>query len=155
MNQRLVEKYETLVVEIGNAYLNNMELELGKKYNNNSHEIDAALSDAQYAELKTKYNIENNEFADLYSEFQEMKPTKHLKKLMDAFTASGGNASVEPIYDEDTQRLRVSVRFVIKGNTLEKIEGLAPLEEIILKMNAMIQVETILSGSDPDISRVF
>ena len=113
------------------------------------------ISDAQYAELKTKYNLSNNEFADLHSEFQKMGPTKHLKKVMDAFTASGGSADIEPVYDENTQRLSVSVNFIIKGNTLETIEGLSPIEEIILKMDAMLQVDTLLSGSDPNISPSF
>lgn len=155
MDTKLLEKHEALIMEMGNIYLDNMELELGKKYKDNGYEINATLSDAQYAELKARYNLSSNEFSDLYSEFQKMKPTQHLKQVMDAFTASGGHADVEPIYDENTQRLSVSVNYLIKDKTLEKIEGLSPLEEIVMKMNAMLQVETVLSGSDPDISPSF
>ncbi|OOZ37840.1 hypothetical protein BOW51_00040 [Solemya velesiana gill symbiont] len=136
-------------------YLDNMELELGKKYKNNNYEINASLYDAQYTELKTKHNISNNEFADVYSDFQKMRPTKHLKQVMDAFTASGGHAEVEPIYDENTERLSVSINFVIKDKTLEKIEGLSPIEVIMVKMDAMLQIDAVLSGADPDISPSF
>jgi hypothetical protein len=132
-----------------------MELELGKKYKNNNHQINAGLSDAQDTELRAKHNISNNEFADLYTDFLTMKPTDHLQSVMGAFTKSGGSVDVEPIYDENNQRLSVSVNFVIEGNTLEKIEGLSPIEDLLLKMDAMRQVETVLSGSDPDISPTF
>jgi hypothetical protein len=155
VDQKLLEKHEALVVEMGNLYLDNMEIELGKKYQNNTHEVNASLTDGQYTELKSKHNIPNNEFADLYSEFQKMAPTSHLKQAMDAFTASGGNVDIEPVYDENTQRLNVSISYVIKDKTFEKIEGLTPLEDVILRMNALLQVETTLSGSDPDMSPSF
>jgi len=155
MNQELLEKYETLFIETGIVFLDNMELELGKKYKNNSHQMDARLSDAQYSELKSKHNISSNEFADFYSEFLKIKPTKHLKQVMDAFTASGGNVDIEPTYDENTQRLKISVNYSLKDNSLEKIEGLSTIEDFLVKMNAMLQVETVLSGSDPDVSPSF
>ena len=151
MSKELLEKHQDLVVELANIYLDNMELELGKKYKDNSHEINASLTDAQYTELRAKHGISNTEFADLYLAFQKMKPTEHLEKAMTAFTASGGNVDIEPHYDENTQRLNVPVKFVIKDNVLDKIEGLSPLEDVFLKMNAMIQVDTLLSGSDPDV----
>ena len=155
MTPELLEKHEPLVLEIANAYLDNMELELGKKYVNNGYQIDAGLSDAQYNELRTKYNLTSVEFAELYTEFQRMKPTTHMKKALDAFTASGGNVEIEPDYDESTQRLGVQIRFVIKDQSLNKIEGLSPVEDVILKMNAMLQIDTVLSGSDPDVSPSF
>lgn len=155
MDQELLEKYESLVVEMGNAYLDNMELELGKKYKNNKYEIYAGLTDAQFLELKKKHNIPDNEFADVYSEFLKLKPTSHLNKLMDAFYASGGNVDIEPSYDENTQRLHISIHFVIKDNTLEKIEGLSAIEDILMKMNAMLQVDAVLSDSEPGDSPAF
>ncbi|MET0049218.1 MAG: hypothetical protein ABW066_15680 [Sedimenticola sp.] len=155
MSQTLLEQHEDLVVEIANVYLDNMALELGKKYKNNEHQVSATLSNEQYLALKAKHDISNTEFADIYTEFQKMKPTQHLKQVMDAFTASGGHAEVEPVYDEEAQRLDVAVNFVIKDKTLDKMEGLTPIEEIIVKMDAMIQVDTVLSGADPDISPTF
>ena len=156
MDQELLEKYESLVVDMGNAYLNNLELELGKKYKNNEHEIYAGLTDPQYVELKEKHsNIPDNDLAEVYSEFLKLKPTSHLKKILDAFHASGGNVDIEPSYDEASQRLHIAVQFVIKGNTLEKIEGMSPIEDILVKMNAMLQVDAVLSGADPDISPTF
>ena len=155
MSQTLLEKHETLVVEMGKVCLDNMQSELGKKYKDSSHAINPGLSDDQYFELRTKYDIPNNEFYDLYSEFQKMKPGEHLQQLMEAFAASGGSVDVEPVYDEETQRLNVSVHFVIKDRSLDRIEGLSPVEENILKMNAMLQVDTALSGSDPNTSPAF
>ena len=155
MRQELIEKHENLFVDIANVYLDNMELELGKKYKNNDYEINAGLTDDQYTDLKTKHNLSNAEFADLYSEFQKMKPTKHLKKAMDAFTASGGSVEIEPHYEETSQRLSVPIKFLIKDRTLNKIEGLSPIEDVVLRMNAMFQVDTVLSGSDPDVSLSF
>ena len=155
MRPEILEKHEILVVEIATVYLDNMELELGRKYKNNSYEVDASLTDDQYAVLKSKHDLSDMEFADLYSEFQKMKPTKHLKKAMDAFTASGGSIEVEPHYEESTQRLSVPIRFVIKDRSLDKIEGLSVIEDIVLKMDAMFQVNTVLSGSDPTVSPSF
>jgi|GEM_PF-2175351 len=155
MNQELLEKHESLLVELSHVYLDNMELELGKKYINRDHQIDARLSDPQYTDLKSKHNLSGNEFAEVYFEFLKLQPTKHLKQVMDAFTASGGNVDIEPVYDEHTQRLSVSVSFIVKDSRLEKIEGLSSVEDFFVKLNAMIQVETVLSGSDPDVSPTF
>lgn len=155
MNLELLEENESLVVEMGNAYLNNFEFELGKKYKNNDHDIYPGLTAAQFMELKTNHNIPDNELNEIYTEFLKLEPTSHLKKLLDAFHASGGNIDIEPSYDENTQRLHISVHFVIKDNTLEKIEGLSPIEDILVKMNAMLQVDATLSGSDPNISPTF
>jgi hypothetical protein len=132
-----------------------MEVELGRKYKNKSHEVNASLSDPQQRDLKEKYNISSNEFAELYLDFTRMEPTGHLKSAMDAFTASGGNVDIEPAYDEESGRLKVAVKFVIKDQVLDKIEGLSELEDIFLKVNAMIQVETVLDGSDPSVSPSF
>ena len=155
MSEDLLEKHEALVVEMASLYLDNMEQELGKKYMNNDYEINPSLSDSQYVGLREKHGISSAEFADLYLEFQRMKPSKHLKSAMDAFTASGGNVDIEPHYNEDTQKLSVSVKFVIKDNALDKIEGLSAIEDINLRMSAMLQVDTLLSGSDPDLAPEF
>ena len=148
MAQTLLEKYEDLVVEIAEKYLDNMEVELGRKYKDNSHEVNASLSDRQQIDLKEKYNVSSNEFAELYMDFTKMGPSDHLKSAMDAFTASGGNVEIEPVYDEESGRLKVAVHFVIKDRTLDKIEGLSELEAIFMKVNAMIQIETVLNDSD-------
>ncbi|MCG8003967.1 MAG: hypothetical protein N0C81_20030 [Candidatus Thiodiazotropha lotti] len=155
MTNLLVEQHDELVVEMAKFYLENMEKELGKKYVDNSHEVNASLSDSQYSELKGKYDITDFEFADLYNEFQKMKPTKHLKSTLDAFAASGGNVDIEPVFDEKEQKLNISISFSIKDQTYETIEGLSALEEIILKMNAMIQIDNVLSGADPDVEPTF
>ena len=155
MSQTLLEKHEAVVVEMAHAYLDNMELELAKKYKNNDYQVSTGIPDAKYDELKAVHNIQNQEFADLYHEFQTMKPTTHLRRVMSAFTASGGSVDVEPVYEDETQRLKVSVNFVIGDKTLDKIEGLSPIEGLLLKMDAMIQIDTVLSGSDPDISLSF
>ncbi|MEW8506098.1 MAG: hypothetical protein AB2598_05300 [Candidatus Thiodiazotropha sp.] len=155
MSQELLENNQEVVIEIARMYLDNMELELGKKYINNNHEIDASLSDAQYTELSTKHNMSVADFAELYAQFQGMKPSKHLKQTMDAYTASGGNVDIEPYFDDNSQRLHVSINFTIKEKTFDKIEGLSPLEDIMLKMNAMLQIDTVLSGSNPDIPHTF
>ena len=155
MDQEFLEKNESLVVEMGKAYLDKMEIELGKKYKNNEHNVYPGLTAAQFMELKANHKISNSKLNEIYAEFLKLKPTSHLKKLLDAFHASGGNVDIEPSYDENTQRLHISVQFVIKGNMLETIEGLSPLEDILVKMNAMIQIDAVLSGSDPDISPTF
>ncbi len=148
MDQEFLEKYEPIIVEMGNTYLDNMELELGKKYKNKEHEIYPGLTAAQFMELKTNHNLPDNELNEIYTEFLKLKPTSHLNNLMDAFYASGGNVDIEPSYDENTQRLHISVHFVIKDNRLEKIAGLSPIEDILMKMNAMLQVDSLLSDSD-------
>ena len=84
-----------------------------------------------------------------------MKPSSHLLSVMSAFTKSGGNVDVEPEYDDEQGRLRVSVNFVIDNQSLEQIEGLSSIENLLLKMDAMHQVETVLSGSDPDMAPSF
>lgn len=155
MSQELLEKHEPLIVEMANVYLDNMEVELAKKYKKNDHQVNAGISDAKYDELKAKYNIPNQEFADIYQAFQKMKPTTHLRRVMSAFTASGGSVDVEPTYDEDAQRLKVSVNFVIDDKALDKIEGLSPIEDLLLKMDAMLQIDTVLSGSDQDVAPSF
>lgn len=155
MSQTLLEKYEAVVVEMAHAYLDNMELELAKKYKNNDYQVQTDITNTQYSELRAKHNIPTQEFADLYHEFQRMKPSTHLRRVMSAFTASGGSVDVEPAYDEESQRLKVSVNFIIGDNTLDKIEGLSPIEDLLLKMDAMIQIDTVLSGADPDISPSF
>jgi len=155
MSQTLLEKYEDLVVEIAEKYLDNMEVELGRKYKDNSHEVNASLSDPQQIDLKEKYNVSSNEFAELYMDFTKMGPSEHLKSAMDAFTASGGNVEIEPVYDEASGRLKVAVHFVIKDQTLDKIEGLSALEAIFMKVNAMIQIETVLKDSDQGAAPAF
>ena len=155
MDQEFLEKHESLVVEMGNSYLDKMELELGKKYKNNKHEVYPGLTAAQFMKLKTDHNISDSELNEIYAEFLKLKPTSHLTKLLDAFHASGGNVDIEPSYDENTKRLHISVQFVIKDNTLERIEGLSPLEDILVKMNAILQIDAVLSGSDPDILPTF
>lgn len=155
MSEILVEKHENIVIEMAEKYLDNMALELGKKYNNRNYVVNASLSDAQYSDLKKRHNLPDSEFADLYTEFQKMKPTTHLTKALGAFTESGGNIDIDPVYDEDTYRLNVAINFSIKDAVYDKIEGLSPLEDVILKMNAMIQIESVLEDADPDIAPAF
>ena len=155
MEQDILETHETIVVEMAAAYLDNMELELGRKYKNNSYDINADLTDEQFAGLREKHGLSSEEFADLYTEFQKMKPTQHLKQAMDAFTASGGSVEVEPSYDEEGGRLSVPIKFFIKDQVLDRIEGLSPVEDFMLKMDAMLQIDTVLSGQDPDVSPSF
>lgn len=155
MSDDLLEKHEPVVVEMAKAYLDTMESELGKKYKNNNYEINAGLTDEQYLALKKKHDIPSGEFADLYVEFQRMKPTEHLRRVMGAFTASGGSVDVEPVYDEETQRMKVSVNFVIDDKVLDKIEGLSPIEDLLLRMDAMLQVDTVLSGADSTVAPTF
>jgi hypothetical protein len=155
MSLELLEEHQDLVVEIANVYLDNMEIALGKKYKNNSHEIDASLSNDQYIALSKKHDIPVQDFAELYSLFQEMKPSKHLKQTMDAFTASGGTVDIEPHYDDSSQKLHVAISFIIKDKIFDKLEGLTPLEDIMLRMNAMLQIDTVLSGSNPDMQHTF
>lgn len=150
MSQTLLEKHEPLVIEIGKLYLDNMEVELGRKYKNNEHHVNAGLSDDQSTELRYKYDLTISEFSEIYSGFIKMKPGEHLQQVLNAFVASGGNVDIEPAYDEETQRLNVTVQYVIKDNTLDNIEGLSTLENLVMKMNAMLQIENVLSGSNPD-----
>jgi hypothetical protein len=151
MSETLLEKHEDLVIELARRYLDNMELELGRKYVDNSHEINPNLTDMQHTVLKHKHKIPDKIYNDLYSEFQKMEPTMHLQKAMDAFTASGGNVEIEPGYDEETYRLRVDVKFAIKDKSLDRIHGLSEMEHLMLKLNAMFQVDTLLSGDDPTV----
>lgn len=155
MEQDILEKHEAIVVEMATAYLDNMELELGRKYKNNSYDINADLTDDQFSALRENHGLSSEEFADLYTEFQKMKPTQHLKQAMDAFTASGGSIEMEPNYDEESGRLSVPIKFFIKGQVLDRIEGLSSIEDIVLKMDAMLQIDTVLSGQDPDVSPAF
>lgn len=155
MSQTLLEKHESVVVEMAKMFLDNMEVELGRKYKDNGYEIVAGLSDEQHTEIKTKYNIPSAEFAELYNDFQAMKPTEHLIKVMSAFTASGGSVDVEPFYDEESQRLKLSVSFAIDDRTLDRIEGLSPIEDLLLRRDAMFQIDTVLSGSDPTVAPEF
>ncbi|MEJ2213473.1 MAG: hypothetical protein P8Y20_05275 [Gammaproteobacteria bacterium] len=154
MSQSLLEKHEKLVVELAKQYVDNMEVQLGKKYKNNQHEINARLSEIQQATLKDKHNISSNEFLELYSKFLNMQPTDHFNQVMEAFIRSGGNVDIEPAFDSDSQRLKVAVQFAIKETTLEKIEGLTPIEDLFLTMNAMLQVESVLNDTDEN-SRPF
>ena len=150
MGETLLEKYEPLVIEIGNQYLDNMEVELGRKYKNKEHTVNAGLNDDQSTDLRYKYDLTINEFSEIYSNFIKMKPGEHLQQVLNAFVASGGNVDIEPVYDEETQKLNVSVKYVIKDKTLDKIEGLSEVENLVMRMNAMIQIESVLSGSSPD-----
>lgn len=150
MNQELLEKHEALVLEMADLYLDNMEVELGRKYLDNKYEVNGSLSQMQYLDLKKKHRIPDMEFAEVVLEFQKMGPTEHLMNAMGAFTASGGNVDIEPSFDEHTQRLSVPVSFVIKENTLDRIEGLSQIEDMILRVDAMVQVDTLLSEADPD-----
>ena len=150
MTQTLLEKYDTLVIDIANVYLNNMAWELGIKYKDNTYHIKPRLTDRQHAELKAKHNISGTEYSKLYDEFQKMEPTEHMMRAMEAFTASGGNVDIEPHYDDKTNRLEVDVQFSIKEHSMEKIEGLSPLENVILKLNAMLQVDAMLAERNPN-----
>ena len=91
MSQSLIEKHEPVVVEMAQTYLDNMAVELGKKYKNNDYQINVDLTDEQFFAIRTKHDIPTNEYAELYAEFQKMKPAEHLRRVMGAFTASGGN----------------------------------------------------------------
>lgn len=155
MDDTLLDKHEELVIEMARTYLDNMELELGRKYKDNGHQVDATLSNDQYTALNAKHGLSNSEFADLYSEFLKMKPSLHLRQVMGAFTQSGGGVDVSPAYDEESQRMSVAVSFIINDKALDRIEGLSEIEDLLLKMEAMIQVDTLLSGADPDISPTF
>lgn len=150
MTKDILEENEAVVVQMAEVYLDNLELELGRKYRNSDYEINVGLSDSQYMELREKNVLSNAEFQDVYNEFVELKPTEHLQKAMAAFTASGGSVEIEPQYDGETERLRVPIQFIIKDRTLDKIEGLSAVEDIVLRINAMIQIETVLSNSDSD-----
>ncbi|MBF0265994.1 MAG: hypothetical protein HQL46_12045 [Gammaproteobacteria bacterium] len=152
MEQDLLETHESLVVDMGNLYLENMEHELAKKYQDRDYNIYPSLTDSQFDELKSKHNkVSEKLFMLIYAEFLDLKPTSHLNKLLDAFHASGGNVDIEPNFDEKNQKLEVSVNFVIKETTLRKIEGLSPIEDILVKMNAMIQIDTLLSDPNAEI----
>lgn len=155
MSENLLEKYEPVVIEMANYYLDNMEVELGKKYKNKDYEIHVDVTDDQYVGLMKKHEIATDEFAELYAEFQKMKPGKHLMGVMGAFTASGGGVEVEPVYDEESGRLNVSVSFIMNDKAMDRIEGLSEIEHLLLKMDAIRQINTVLSGSDPTMAPEF
>lgn len=155
MSENLLEKYEPVVVEMARAYLDTMELELAKKYKNNDYEILAGLTDDQYTEIRTKHNIPSGEFAEIYTDFQRMQPSEHLRRVMSAFTASGGSVEVEPVYDEENGRLSVAMIFIIDDKELDSIEGLSELEALLLKRDAMLQIDNVLSGTDPEAKASF
>lgn len=148
MPETLLEKHESLIVEIGQQYLANMEQELGKKYKDKEHTVNASLNEDQSTDLRYKYDLTINEFSEVYSAFIKMKPGEHLQKVLSAFVASGGNVDVEPVYDEETGRLNINVQYAIKDKSLDKIEGLSEVESLVMKMNAMIQIETAMSEAD-------
>jgi len=155
MSENLLEKHEPVVIEMAKAYLDTMELELAKKYKNNDYEILAGLTDEQYTDIRTRNNIPSGEFAEIYTDFQRMQPTEHLRRVMSAFTASGGSVEVEPVYDEDNERLSVSFVFIIDDKEMESIEGLSELESLLLRRDAMLQIDNVLSGSDPEAKAAF
>jgi hypothetical protein len=150
MSQSLIEQHEPLALEIAAAYLDNMASELGKKYKNKDHELNAALNDFQHITLRNKHRVSADEYDALYAEFQKLEPGDHLLQVMEAFTASGGNVDIGPTYDDNAEKLYVSVGFSIKDRQLEKIEGLTPMEQIFLQLNAMLQLDEFLSQRDPD-----
>lgn len=150
MNQEILEKYEPLVIEIAAMYLDNMALELGKKYKNKNYELNPTLSPTQANELKQKHNVSSRAFAELYEAFQNMQPTVHLQKALGAFTASGGNIDIVPSFDETTQKLHIAINYMIKDRMFEKIEGLSELENVFLRMNAMLQIEAVLANAESD-----
>jgi len=155
MDEEFLEQHEPLIVDLGKAYIERMEYELGKKYINKEHEIYPTLTPAQFMELKTSYNLQDNELNDIYAEFIKLKPSSHLRKILDAFHASGGNIDIEPTFNEETKRLHVLVQFVIKDTVLNKIEGLTPIEDVLLRINALLQIDQVLSGSDGDMAPSF
>lgn len=155
MTETLLEKYQPLAQEMAEIYIDNMELELGKKYINTMYDCNATLSNQQYSDLRAKHDVEHNEFADLYAEFQKMKPTQHLSMTMDAFHASGGAVDIEPAYNSSSGRVNVAVKFSMKEHQLESLEGLSKLEQNFLTMNAMLQVEKVLADADPNGAPVF
>lgn len=152
MSENLLEKHEPVVIEMARAYLESMESELGKKYKNPDYRVNVDLTDEQYFELRSKHDIPVSEFADLYTDFQKMKPSEHLRRVMGAFTASGGSVDVEPVFEDEGPRLKVAVHFVIDDKSLDKIEGLSELEDLLLRMDAMRQIDNVLSGADPTVS---
>ena len=148
-NMSLIDEHEDLALEIGAMYLDNMASELGKKYQDIDYQLNAALTEYQHITLKNKHRMPAERYEELYNEFQKMEPTRHLTQVMDAFTASGGSVDIEPVYDKDAERLNVSVAFFIKDTKLKRIEGLMPMEVVFLKLNAMLQVDDLLSRSEP------
>ena len=150
MAEKLLEKYEALVTDMANVYLNNMARELGIKYRDKSYTINPRLSEPQHTELKAKHKISSTEYSNLYSEFQKMEPTQHMQQAMEAFTASGGSVEIDPRYDEETNTLDVSLQFCIKDRTLDRIEGLSPMEHVILQVTAMQQVDGALADAPAD-----
>lgn len=151
MDQEFLDKHESLVSEMCSAFLENMEIELGKKYQDSHYQANPALSDRQYMELKNRHDIvTHNEFADIYAGVLKIEPTEHLNQVMSAFTNSGGSVEIEPAYDEASQRLRVNVLFSIKDKKIDKIQGLTSIEDFFIRMNAMLQIESVLDEESPD-----
>tara|TARA_Y100001935_G_C17308580_1_gene514086 strand:+ start:3861 stop:4328 length:468 start_codon:yes stop_codon:yes gene_type:complete len=150
MTDSILEKYEALVIDMANMYLSNMAWELGIKYKDTTYAIKPRLSDSQHTDLKSKHKISGSVFSNVYSEFQKMEPTSHLMNAMNAFSASGGNIDIEPKYDDKENKLNVTVKFSIKDKVLEKIEGLTPIEDVMLRMTAMRQIDSLLSEADPN-----
>jgi hypothetical protein len=149
MSQSLVEKHESLALEIADAYLDNLESELGKKYNDKDYQLNPALTDYQHITLRNKHRIHADEYEAVYLEFQKLKPTTHLTQVLEAFTVSGGSVDIEPVYDDGAEKLHVAVEFAINDRKLDKIEGLTPMEQIFLQLNAMLQLDDFLSRRDP------
>lgn len=150
MSESLIEKHEALALEIAAAYLDNMATELGKKYKDRDYQPNAALNEFQHITLRTRHRMRAEVYEAVYAEFQKLKPSDHLTQVLEAFTASGGNVDIEPEYDDGAEKLRVSVGFSIKDRQLEKIEGLSPMEQVFLQLNAMLQLADFLSRRDPD-----
>ena len=150
MTQSILEKHEALVLDMADMYLNNAALQLGIKYRDSLYRISPRLSDAQRSELKARYKVSGTEFAKVYEEFEKMEATEHMQRALAAFTASGGNVEIDPVYDEQRNRLDVGLQFTIKDRILDKIEGLSTLEHTILKANAILQVDAALSDRAPN-----
>ena len=150
MSKTLLEQHPDLVIEIANQYLDNMEIELGKKYKNKDHEVNAGLTIDQTITMRKKHNIEMESFSELYAAFNKMKPSEHMQQVLAAFGASGGNIDIEPFYDEMRQRLSVKVQYSIKDKKLDKIESLAEIDNLIMRVQAMMQIENVLGEPRPD-----
>jgi len=150
MSQSLLEKYEPLALDIAAAYLDNLASELGKKYQDKDYRLNAGLTEFQHITLRNKHRMHADEYEALYAELRKLEPGSHLTQLLEAFTASGGSVDIEPVYDHGAEKLRVTVGFSIKDRKLEKIEGLTPMEQVFLRLNAMLQLDDFLSQRDPD-----
>jgi hypothetical protein len=150
MTQSLIEKHEALALEIAAAYLDNMASELGRKYKDRDYQLNAALNEFQHITLRNRHRVSADAYDALYAEFQKLEPSQHLTQVLEAFTVSGGSVDIEPEYDDSAEKLYVSVGFSIKDRKLDKIEGLTPMEQVFLQLNAMLQLDDFLSRRDPD-----